>query len=136
MADWVAVPGQVAVSDKACPVDIAFDDKKATVTPPATYTGAFPYTGVVHIPLPSAPNGMTNVKAMNINTNRYLLDITPCSISNGSNVPCTSSIANPSIWTISPPGSGSQNGWTVNLTLTFFGPTSNLEIEDCKLEFV
>jgi hypothetical protein len=138
MCDWVAVTGQAAVPDKDKPVEIEFSYSAAVAKPPQTTpAGNFPYTGVVHIPLPSCPSGKQRVYAIAIEHDTNLANLTNCVMTAGTGIEWNGPLAN---YNYNAFGTNvytpNKYGWTVSLEISFQQLDSTVTIKDCRLEFI
>ena len=77
--DWVAIHGNAIVSDYSNPVDIEYTATGAVVKPKHNLTGTF------HAAIPSAPNGSTKIKTLQILEDEELATVSRIQIHYGKN---------------------------------------------------
>ena len=78
MADWIAVHGNVGISDSKTPVAVSYSDIGVTATPVTKQSTKV--TGTIHFPMPSAPNGNTQALKLNVELTTKMANVTHVNI--------------------------------------------------------
>ena len=77
-AKWIAVHGNVGISDTEIPVALSHGDKGVTATPVTKQSTSV--VGVIHFPIPSAPSGDVLGKKLNVVLETTMANVTHVAI--------------------------------------------------------
>ena len=140
MANWIAVPGNAIVSDFTHPLQVEYHPDGAIIKPNAGPV-AFPAKGIFHAYIPSAPNGSSKVKKLQIKHAHILSKTVKVQIYHGNNMlyqgvpisPSTAVDINHQVCNID--AEPEHLGWGVSVTVEFAGPSSVLLVSSISLEF-
>ena len=135
MANWVSVQGNSIVSDFTNDVQLEYHPGGVLIKPRA---GAnFPYRGVFHANLPSAPNGSTTVKRMEIKHHDHFVKPKKFEIFHGAKPVCFGDDSTyPNIFEVDVEGGSPEHlGWTVSVAVEFLSAKAQLTVESVTLEF-